>query len=80
LADDSVVTSRKEGQAAFLRPENNPKGQTGPTFEIVLPKTPNSQAGMKMWFSKTIADGINRSRHLPTLRFRKFPNIPPKRF
>ena len=70
FADGGVIAGRKKRQAAFLRPKNKPDGETGPAFEIVLPKTPNPQAGMKMWSSKTVANGIDRARDFAPSRFR----------
>ena len=75
-----MVAGGKEGQAAAFGPENKAKVETGPTFEIILAKPANAQARMKMRLSKSIADGINRSRYIATARFRQFPNVSPKRF
>jgi hypothetical protein len=69
FADGSVIAGRKKRQAAFLRPKNKPDGETGPAFKIVLPKTPNPQAGMKMWSSKTVANGIDRPPDFEPSRF-----------
>ena len=70
FADGSVIAGRKKRQAAFLRPKNKPDGETGPAFKIVLLKTPNPQAGMKMWSSKTVANGIDGARNFAPSRFR----------
>lgn len=70
FADDGVITGRKKRQAAFLRPKNKPDDETGPAFKIVLPKTPNPQAGMKIWSSKTVANGIDGARDFAPSRFR----------
>lgn len=70
FADGGVIAGRKKCQAAFLRPKNKPDGETGPAFKIVLPKTSNPQAGMKMWLSKTVANGIDRARDFAPSRFR----------
>lgn len=80
FADGGVIAGGKKRQAAFLRPKNKPDGETGPAFKIVLPKPPNPQAGMKMWSSKTVANGIDGARDFAPSRSRQFPNIPPKRF
>jgi hypothetical protein len=65
-----VIAGCKKRQAAFLRPKNKPDGETGPALKIVLPKTPNAQAGMKMWLPKTVAHGIYRPRDFAPSRFR----------
>ena len=70
FTDGGVIAGSKKRQAAFLRPKNKPDGQTGPAFKIVLPKTPNPQAGVKMWSSKAVANGIDRARDFPPARFR----------
>jgi hypothetical protein len=75
-----MVAGSKEGQPAAFGPENKAKVETGPTFEIILAKPANAQTRMKMRFSKSIADGINRSRYLATARFWQFPNVSPKSF
>jgi hypothetical protein len=75
-----MVACSEEGQATAFCPENKAKVETGPTFEIILAKPANAQTRMKMRFSKSVADGINRSRYIATARFRQFPNVSPKRF
>ena len=70
FADGRVVAGGKKREAAFLRPKNKPDGETGPAFKIVLPKTPNPEAGMKMRSSKTVANGIDRARDFAPARFR----------
>jgi hypothetical protein len=75
-----MVAGGKEGQTAAFGPENKAKIKTGPTFEIISSKPANAQTRMKMRFSKSVADGINRSRYIAPARFRQFPNVSPKRF
>ena len=75
-----MIAGSEKGQTAAFGPENKAKVETGPTFEIILAKPANAQARMKMRLSKSIADGINRSRYIATARFRQFPNTSPKRF
>jgi hypothetical protein len=75
-----MVAGSEEGQAAAFGPENKAKVKTGPTFKIISSKATKAQTRMKMRFSKSIADGINRLRYIAPARFRQFPNISPKRF
>ena len=75
-----MIAGSEKGQAAAFGPENKAKVETGPTFEIILAKPTNTQTRMKMRFSKSVANGIDRSRYIATARFRQFPNISPKRF
>jgi len=75
-----MVAGSKEGQPAAFGPENKAKVETGPTFEIISSKATNTQTRMKMRFSKSVADGINRSRYIAPARFRQFRNVSPKRF
>jgi hypothetical protein len=75
-----MIAGSEKGQAAAFGPENKAKIKTSPTFEIISSKATNAQTRMKMRSSKSIADGINRSRYIATARFRQFPNASPKRF
>jgi hypothetical protein len=75
-----MIAGSEKGQAAAFGPENKAKIETGPTFEIILAKPANAQTRMKMRFSKSIADVINRSRYIATAQFRHFPNVSAKRF
>jgi hypothetical protein len=70
FADGGVVAGRKKCQPAFLRSKNKPDRETGPAFKIVLPKTANPEAGMKMGSSKTVANGLDRVRDFAPARFR----------
>lgn len=70
FADGRVIAGRKKGQAAFLGPKNKPDGETAPAFKIVFPKTTNPEAGMKMWSSKTVANGVDRARDFAPRQFR----------
>ena len=75
-----MIAGSEKGQAAAFGPEDKAKIKTGPTFEIILAKPANAQTRMKMRFSKSVANGIDRSRYIATARFRQFPNVSPKRF
>ncbi|HEV8619096.1 MAG TPA: hypothetical protein VGQ70_06325 [Candidatus Udaeobacter sp.] len=75
-----MIAGSEKGQATAFGPENKAKIETGPTFEIILAKPANAQTRMKMRFSKSIADVINRSRYIATAQFRHFPNVSAKRF
>jgi len=75
-----MVAGSEKGQASAFGPEDKAKLKAGPTFKIISSKATNTQTRMKMRFSKSVANGIDRSRYIATARFRQFPNISPKRF
>ena len=75
-----MVAGGKKRQATTLGVEDEPNVQTCATLEIVLAKATNAQPRMKVRFSKSVADCIDRSRHLAPARFCELPDIPPKDF
>lgn len=74
-----MITCRNEGEAAFLSTKDEPDIQVCAAFKTILAKTPNAQTRMKVRFPKTVADGIDCSRHFTAARSGELPNLPPKR-
>jgi hypothetical protein len=75
-----VISSGEKCQATPVRAKNEPDAETPAALEIVSLQSTNAQPGMKVRFTKSIADCIDSSRHFAPARLRQFPNIPPKRF
>jgi hypothetical protein len=75
-----VIAGREKRQAALFGAKDEADIDACPAFEVVSPKAANAQTGMKMRAPKSIADGIDCSRHLAPSRFREVPNVSPKRF
>lgn len=80
FANEVVIAGGEENQAAAGGAKNKTKVEARSTLEIIPTQTPDTETGMEMWLTESIADGVDRSCYVAAPLLRKSSNVAPKGF